>query len=169
MENQFNNTFTNDLTPEPARPQFLKILCILTFVWSGILIILYLIGSMVLFIGEETSATIAEKIMETNPMIQIEDSSQFFHEIGIVCLLSLIANIGSLVGAIMMWNLNRIGLIIYAIAELSTNFFGLSINTGTEEKSYGMMIVTIIIDVAFIVMYAVHLKYMNKNRTVAIS
>lgn len=169
MENQFNNNFTNDIAPAPARPQFLKVLCIITFVWSGILILLYLIGSMAMFIGEETSATIAEKVMESNPMAQIEDPAEFLHQIGMVSLLNLFANVASLVGAILMWNLNRIGFFIYAVAEIAANFLGLGINTGTEEKSYGMLVFVILIDIAFIVMYGIHLKYMNKNKAAVIS
>jgi len=164
MENNFNNQFTNDIAPAPNKPQFLKVLCILTFIWSGLMIIAYLIGSLLLGLSEETATMMADRVMESNSQIQIDNPAEFFHQIGMVSLLALLANIASLVGAIMMWNLNKIGFFIYAIAELSTNFFGLNVNAGTENKSYGMMIFVILVDIAFIAMYAIHLKYMNKNK-----
>lgn len=169
MENNFNDQFTNDLAPAPARPQFLKVLCILTFIWSGVMILVYLIGSFCLAISEETMAVIIDKMMESNPNIQIENPGEFIHEIGKISFICLLANIASLIGAIMMWRLNRIGFFIYAIAELATNFLGLDLNAGDgADKSYGMMIVTILIDIAFIVMYAIHLKYMNKNKAAVV-
>ncbi|MCW3075737.1 MAG: hypothetical protein JWO32_346 [Bacteroidetes bacterium] len=164
MENNFNDPFVNDLAAPPERPQFLKVLCILSFVWCGIMILVYLVGSFCLAMSDETKNMIIEKVSESNPNVKIENAAEFINQIGQVSLLCLLANIASLVGVIMMWNFNKIGFFIYAIAELSTNFFGLNINAGTEgDKSYGMMIVTILIDIVFIAMYAIHLKYMKKT------
>jgi hypothetical protein len=166
MENNYNDGFVNDLKKEPARPQFLSVLCVLTFIWSGLVILVYALLSMCLGFSEETSTMFVEKMQESNPTIQISDPAEFCHQIGLVGLLGLVAKIGTLIGAILMWRLNKIGFFLYCIAEVSTYFFGLDINASSEEgKSYGFMIFTIIIDLIFIGMYAMNLKYMNKTQS----
>jgi hypothetical protein len=167
---QFNSGFTNDLPPAPARPTFLKVLCILTFVACGILILVYLLGSLALGISNEKASEIMDQISQ-NPQLQMQfptdNPAEFFHEIGMICLLCLLANIGSLVGAIMMWNLNKVGFFIYAIAELSTNFIGMGMSTSVNgSPSYASLAFNILIDVIFIIMYAVNLKHMNGRKPV---
>ena len=46
---------------------------------------------------------------------------------------------------------------------MAINFFGLSIGVSEENKSYGGMIFMILLDLAFIIMYAVNLKHMGKK------
>lgn len=162
MDNNFNDQFTNDLKPEPARPQFLKVLCILSFVMCGLMILVYLVGTFLLAVSDEKAAEILEKMQESN--IQFGGDGNILHSIGIISLIGLIANVASLVGVIMMWQLNRIGFFIYAVAELAVNFAGMDVNASAEgHQSYGGMIFTIVIDLVFIGMYAMNLKYMKKQ------
>lgn len=165
---QFNSGLSNDLPSAPARPTFLKVICILTFINCGIMILFSLIGSLVLGISDEKATMMMDRIME-NPQLQtqlqIDNPGEFFHKIGMLCLMYLLANIASLVGAIMMWNLNRIGFFIYVIAELSTNFMGLDMKASPDGgTSYGGLAFNILIDLIFIIMYAVNLKYMNGKK-----
>jgi hypothetical protein len=104
-------------------------------------------------------------MVESNPVFENIDPIEFFHAIGMVCIYGLIANIFSLTGVIMMWRYEKIGFFLYAIAELSSNFFSLDMDLGEQDKSYGGTILSIIIDLVFIGMYFVNLKYMNKNKT----
>jgi hypothetical protein len=64
-----------------------------------------------------------------------------------------------------MWRLNKIGFVIYIIAELATNFMGLDMNVEGADKSSLSMIFSIAVDLVFIVMYALNLKYMNKTNS----
>src|SRR5688572_24757207 len=121
---------------ETERPQFLKTLCILSFIACGLMILLYGIGTMTLALSEEMVAGFWDKVLESNPQLENVEPMQFFHDFGIVCVYGIIANIFSLVGVIMMWRLEKVGFFIYAIAELVTNFFSLKMNT-VEEPSYG--------------------------------
>ncbi|MCE3227122.1 MAG: hypothetical protein K0S32_1673 [Bacteroidetes bacterium] len=165
MENNYNDGFVNDLKKEPARPQFLSVLCVLTFIWSGIMILGYGILACCLAFGEETANMFVERMTESNPTINISDPAEFCKQIGMVGVLGLLAKTVTLIGAIMMWKLNKIGFFLYIAAELSTYFFGLDINASTEEgKSYGFLIFTIILDLIFVGMYALNLKHMNKER-----
>jgi hypothetical protein len=162
MENNSENQFTNDLAPAPARPQFLKVLCILSFISCGLWILIYFLGSFAMALSLEKIATFWDKVLETQPHLENVDPVEFFHAIGKYCVMGLFANIASLVGVIMMWRLNKIGFFIYAVAEFVTYFFGMDLAAGGQEKSYGSTIFLIILDLAFIVMYAVNLKYMKK-------
>jgi len=163
MENNFNEQFVNDIAPLPEKPQFLKVLCILSFIGCGLMIICFAIGSSVLGFNEEAVNSVWDKVLQTQPQLEDVNPMEFFHEVGMYCLYALLANVVSLVGVIMMWRLNKTGFFIYAIAEVAINFFGLSIGVSEENKSYGGMIFMILLDLAFIIMYAVNLKHMGKK------
>lgn len=162
MDTTIDNDSTGMGSQAPQRPEFLKILCILSFIASGLMILIYLIGSFCLSLSEEMVSEAWTKVVESQPQLENVSATEFFHEVGMVSLYGLIINIFSLAGVIMMWRLEKIGFFIYAIAELAINFVGMNIDMG-QEKSYGGMIFSIVIDLVFIVLYAVNLKHMNKK------
>lgn len=169
MENNFDNQFVNDIAAPPKRPTFLKVLCILTFIWASITILFSLIGGLVcLGINEEQAAEVGEKMTEAYPNMQInvENWAEFFPSIAKVLLITALFNAASLVGAIMMWRLNKIGFFIYSVAELGVYLIGMNTVAQTEGGqggSIGGLVFKVIIDLAFIGMYAANLKAMNKN------
>ena len=165
MENNYNDQFANDLAPLPDRPQFLKVLCILSFVACGLFILIYSIGAMAIGISEETISGVWDKVLESQPQLESVNPVDFFHEVGKLCLYNLLTNIASLVGVILMWRLNKIGFVIYIIAELATNFMGLDMNVEGADRSSLSMIFSIAVDLVFIVMYALNLKHMNKTNS----
>ena len=153
---------SEQFAPEPERPQYLKIVCILSFVGCGLMLLTYGFGTMLLGINEEMIASVWTKMIESNPQLEDVDPVQFLHQVGMVCVYGIIATIFSLVGVIMMWRLEKIGFFIYAIAELSTNFFGVDMGTA-QSKSWGGTVFSILLDLIFIFMYFQNLKYMNKK------
>jgi hypothetical protein len=163
MEATLNDPFNPELMQEPERPQFLKVLCILSFIACGLMILVYAIGTICLGLDEDTKAGMWQQLIAANSKMEDLNPDEFFHNLGMTCLYCLVANIFSLVGVIMMWRLEKIGFYIYVVAELSVNFFNLGINMGEETKSYSSLIFSIIVDLAFIAMYFVNLKYMNKK------
>lgn len=158
-----NDAASQMLIEQPERPETLKILCILSFVGCGMMLLAYSIGTMFLSIGADTIATFWDKIVETNPQLADTDPNVFFHEVGIVSLYALIATVFSLVGVVMMWRMERMGFFIYAVAELATNFFGMSSNITNQEKSYGSTGFMIFLDLIFIILYFTQLKHMAKK------
>jgi hypothetical protein len=162
METTINDHTLNTVNDPPARPEFLKILCILSFICCGLMILIYAVGTICLALNEEMIGEVWGRVVENNPQFENISATDFFHEIGMVSLYCLIANIFSLVGVIMMWRLEKIGFFIYTVAELATNFISMDVDMG-QEKSYLGTIFVIIIDLAFIVMYALNLKHMNKK------
>jgi hypothetical protein len=163
METMMDSQTPDNSQQAPARPEFLKILCILSFIACGLMILLYTFGSFCLALNEEMVNGIWEKVVESNQQLENVNPMDFFHEFGMVCVYSLIINVFSLLGVIMMWRLERIGFFIYTIAELSSNFVSMDLNMGEESKSYGGLIFSVVIDLAFIVMYFMNLKHMNKK------
>ena len=113
MENNYNDQFANDLAPLPDRPQFLKVLCILSFVACGLFILIYSLGAMAMGMSEETISGVWDKVIESQPQLESVNPVEFFHKVGKLCLYNLLTNIASLVGVILMWRLNKIGFVIY--------------------------------------------------------
>ena len=150
------------MPPEPKRPDFLKVLCILSFIACGLCILLFAMGTMCLVLDENTINTIWQKMIEKNPIFEDMDGVVFFRHVGLMSMYSLVCNVVSLIGVIMMWNLNRIGFFIYVIAELTAHCFRIEINTA-EAATHSGLIFSIFLDLAFIIMYAVNLKYMKKK------
>jgi len=149
--------------PESERPQFLKILCILSFVASGLLLLIYAIGTLSLIMNEEIIGTFWNEAIKVQPVLENVDPIIFFHEFGMLCIYSLILNIISLIGIIMMWRLNKIGFYIYVFAEITANFLSLNLNTGEQNQAYSGLVFYIFIDLIFIGLYFMNLKHMNKN------
>jgi hypothetical protein len=162
MESNAQQDAASQFMLEPERPQTLRILCILSFIGCGLMFLLYGIGSFFISMDEATIGTFWDKAVERSPELENVDPVAFFHEFGLYCIYGLIATVFSLIGVIMMWRLEKIGFYIYAVAELATNFFSVNMNTG-QEKSYAGTIFFIIVDLVFIVLYFMQLKYMNKK------
>jgi hypothetical protein len=163
MENNVTDQFNPNAIPLTEKPEFLKIICILSFVGCGISLLMYGLGTMALGFNEEAINSVWGSITQSQPKLENLDPVAFFRQVGLVSVYNLILNIMSLLGVIFMWRLNKIGFFIYAAAEIAANFFGLSMNTGQESASYGGIILMILLDLIFIVMYALNLKHMNKE------
>ena len=167
MENISENQFTNDMAAPPARPQFLKIICICSFVMSGLAILAYLFGTLLLGVSEETALKIFESMSASgNMQFSTDDPVEGIRALGMLCLIALGFNIVSLIGVIMMWNLNKIGFFVYVAGEFVVYFFGSDMNASTDDhKSYTGTIVMVVLDLAFVIMYFLNLKHMKKKET----
>lgn len=164
MENQFDNTLVNEMSGGATRPGFLKVLCILSFVGSGLMIIAFALGTVCLGLSEETVASVWDKVVVSQPELKDGDPMSFFHSIGMLCVYNLILNIFSVIGVIMMWRLNKIGFFIYLAAELLSNFTAYAVGlTDFARSSSGQLIFNLGVDMVFIVMYALNLKHMKSN------
>jgi hypothetical protein len=163
METSEYNTYAQENPLQAERPDFLKILCILSFVACGLWILVSSIGTVALTLDEAAIETFWAQAVSANPQLEEVEPVTFIHDFGMLCVYMLIATIFSLTGVIMMWRLEKMGFFIYVAAELVTHFFTLDIGN-QESKSYGGMIFGILIDLIFIVMYFMNLKYMGRNR-----
>ena len=149
------------------RPVFLKVLCILTFVGSGLGIIGALIGLMTAGMTEE-SMRLSQSLMSDSPFNDL--LSVNFEEMMRWQKYSQLASLGGsllcLTGALMMWRLKKIGYFLYipgwiiplAVSAMATKY----IMTGWLA-SFGVagIVLNVIIAAAFIVMYGLNVKHMK--------
>ncbi len=152
----YNVDYHSDLEKKPEiddikkRPVSLTVLCILTFLGSGFSalsnlswVLLYdTFLEVILSNDSEIMQQMAETIMATNKMMFLVD---------------FLLYAGSLAGAILMFNLKKLGFHIYTVANvllaLSPAFFV----EGQGINFMGLGLITI----PFIVLYALHLKHLK--------
>lgn len=158
------------------RPSLLTILCILTIAWASLSVIFGLFS--VLNNSPEKQMQTIEKIRESNPemaesmeAIYLESQANFWTKYSNV--FSLLFNIGSLIGAFYMWNMKRIGFHIYTISELLPYPFlfksgKIAMNTMSgllgsvgSGSMVAAMIMLILFDALFIILYGLNLKKMQ--------
>ncbi len=132
---------TSEVTVEATggRPTFLTILCILTFIGSG----LGILGSLLLFVG-------AGAIMS---YLGSMGGAAGAGGMGYVVALLILSG-ASLFGAIQMWQLKKMGFFIYTGAAIVGIILPLLFGMGFS--TFGA-----IITIAFIVMYYLNVKHMS--------
>lgn len=144
------NIFIPEPQPKKLRPQFLTVLCILTFISTGI----SLLGALII----PVIADAVLSIIKTAPGMDAQTSADaaivltagwaYYMTVFLVTLLALI-------GAVMMWNLKKNGFHFYTIANiilfcLPIMWLGMPFNIGAA-----------FFPAMFIGFYAMHLKYME--------
>jgi serine/threonine-protein kinase len=117
-------------------PNFLKVLCIITFLGSGL------------------------------EIFAIFDMFGDFSTIGVLIL--MLTFVGSMIGPVMMWQLNKRGYYVYVFMTLATNLSWISFNFGIIPPNYWLIywfgfpeILAMFSPIAFMIMYAVNLKHMK--------
>jgi hypothetical protein len=146
MDNQQN---TEPLQETPRQFGFLKFLCILTFVGSGLAIFSYFVIGV--FYEIFLSANMKQLGENEQELIKIMLSAGkvFF-------LLSAFIYAISLYGAVLMWKLRKIGFHLYAVAQIILLILPLLFIHG-----FKMPFITILVTVTFIFAYSTFLKFMK--------
>lgn len=157
------------------RPQFLTVLCILTFIGSGwgVLSNLFsiftadmlndsyvqmeqystLLGEME---GGELPSFWANFLTSSMEMAQI--ARVHAREIA---TMQLVLGIVSLLGAVLMFRLHRVGFYLYAAAQILM-LFVFPYFAGFSSVVILSLFGSVLFTVVFIAMYAVHIKYMSR-------
>ncbi len=124
METNIDSLNANNTSAPIERPDFLKIICILSFVATGLMILIYSLGSITLAMSQATIEEIWPQVIQSNPQFEDVDGLEFFHSVGLYCVYALIANIFSPIGVIMMWRMEKMGFYIYVVAiDVKSHFF----------------------------------------------
>lgn len=168
MENPFDVQVN-----KPQRPTFLVVLCILTFIGSGWSILSNLFslftGSILdsnmqieqysEMIGDiengGTSSFISSILNSTMDILQVTAS----HALEINTM-QFVLGLISLLGAVLMFQLRRLGFYLYTAAQILTLFI-LPYFAGFSPLVVFLMLWSALFSLAFIIMYAVNLKYMH--------
>jgi hypothetical protein len=178
METTTNNEQINELVP--PRPQFLTVLCILTWICSG-LIFISTIWKVIMPETPEKQLEKIEQLRQYNPemadqMEALLEKQQEKGNSGMIFtnVLTLVALGFSAFGASMMWQLKRTGFFLYLAGEILP--YAGFLFTGTDELNaagamsgmgdsfVGIVVgVMLLFDIIFIAMYATNLKYMTRK------
>lgn len=150
LNNNTENETQNQFNQSNKRPVLLTILCILTFIASGFSAlsniswaILYDTFSEILLTNESPLVQqMADTILATN-------RSLFF--------VDFILYIGSVAGALLIFNLKKIGFHIYTVSNILLVLTPAFFVEGQGINFMGLILITL----PFIVLYAMHLKYMK--------
>lgn len=136
---------TLDSTPEAGkRPAFLTVLCILSFIGAGIVIILLLLGALA---GGMVEAA-AGQVEAAGGTTTVETGGLWT-----LLIVQSILTIASLVGVIKMWKLQKQGYYIYVGAAVAGIIAGAVLS--------GFAVGSLLFPVLFIVLYGLNLKHMS--------
>lgn len=145
------------------RPVFLTVLCILSFIGSGLAVISALPG--LLFTNQtQTFYTLADSpLYRGGALPSLEDFLFWTNVSNIVNILSALLG---LAGALLMWRLKKSGFFLYAfswlvsvgVALVTTKIILAPFMGGLAFAIVGL---NVVIMIAFLIMYGVNLKHMN--------
>jgi hypothetical protein len=156
-----------DINPLPIskkRPEFLTVLCIISYVGIGFAVFSALIGLLIVTTGHSMM------FMHQNNSIFgniIDNTDDYVRMQQINSLIALIAALVCLAGVLMMWNLKKAGYFIYIIGEIVPPIATISLSgqSGLSEMFASLYILLLalgfIVPIAFIIMYGINLKHMT--------
>ncbi len=145
------------------RPVFITVLCILTWVGSGIALIQSLVG-----LASNPTAELEE--FKNTPGADVVFEQGFLDDFifwsNISNWVAILVSIMCIVGAILMFQLKKNGFYLYVagcVISAVVSFMAISYLMPKEFAWIGQIAVvfSVLISVAFIIMYAVNLKHMK--------
>ncbi len=128
---------------KPARPTLLTVLCILTFIGSGLSLILFLLTAALF-------GVMVDYLKSIPGMGAITGAG-----VGYFVVMFILAAV-SLFGAIKMWGLKKIGFYLYTAAQVLMIIVPFILLSGASVNVFG-----IIITLLFIILYGLNLKVME--------
>ncbi len=161
------------MTKENERPTFLTVLCILTWVGSGFVLMSQLFSlAMAPMIKatsgfaqagmEEAMDEVAAEAPGLAPFFQkwMGGSLQTMEHLTELVLIRLIGTIFVLIGAILMWKLKKTGFFLFVGGKLII-IVGVLVILGGTGFAFLSIAFSLIVAIAFVIMYGVNLKYMD--------
>lgn len=130
------------------RPELLTLLCILTFIYSG----LQTLSNLFMLLNRDF---ISDNIEGSG--FQLEDLQPILDMPSLFFLLNTFLFTAVLVGAIYMWSLKKIGFHIYTLAQIAL-LFVISIFNPFNITPFAEILMTSM----FILLYYRHLKFMTR-------
>jgi hypothetical protein len=172
MENMLSSL--ENPTPNPVRPTFLTVLCILTFLGSGWGIVNGISG----YLTADTAAGVAQAAMQ-NAKDKIENSDsnpgtkmaeKMLSGVSDIikpenlkksALFGITSSIVTLLGAILMFQLKKTGFRLYVLGTIIAIAAPIIIFGTSNLVSLITMMGAALIGIIFIVLYALNLKYLE--------
>jgi len=151
------------ITEEPKRPQFLTVLCILTYIGVGIGIIASVggwWGMRFLANAMEQNGGDLEGLPGMDDPEKLEQTMAMMKYTDVLMASSLICCVICLIGALQMWKQKKMGFYIYAVGEVAPAIVSVACLGMQSFKGWNLM--GLFIPVIFLVLYGLNLKHMNK-------
>ncbi|MBP7515911.1 MAG: hypothetical protein KA791_15295 [Flavobacteriales bacterium] len=155
------------VTGAAKRPTLLTVLCILSFVGIGIMVMFGLLGymSMKMF----ASGTLQEMVAQTGDagaeasieelQAKIEESGLTAGQLASQMLMAIVFSLISLVGVIMMWKLRKMGFYIYAACAVA-GIVAPFLMGGKFDSSAGGLF-SFAVPLVFLALYYTQTKHMS--------
>jgi hypothetical protein len=136
------------------RPELLTVLCILTFIGSGF----SLMANLVALLTRDTwqSAMESGALDMLTGTIEMDALDLLFHVHPAYYLFQALFFAMSLGGALLMWNLNKIGFHLYAVGQISLLIIG-----KVFIPSLPFPLIPLLLATTFVLLYARNLRYMT--------
>jgi hypothetical protein len=147
----------------PARPTFLTVLCILTWVGSAIQMVSGVIAG--LFVGAaSTIKDAAESSMENMDAnaaatAASDAADKALGSASTIMIVAIICAILCIVGAVMMWKLKKTGFYVYVAGELIYPIVSMILLGSMGGGAMGVL--GLILPIVFVVLYGLNLKSMK--------
>lgn len=156
------------------RPTFLTVLCILTWVGCAISLVTNALAMMAMGAVSAVKDAVVDNAatMQDSLGVTMAEGAQAKMDIAnatansaiaagsTVFLIGIIGAVLALVGSVLMWKLKKMGFYVYVIAEIAP-VIAMVVLLGGTAFSGGMAIASMILPVAFVVMYGLNLKSMK--------
>lgn len=129
------------------RPTFLTVLCILSFIWQGIVAVLIILAMTL--IGAAAATVGTEGMSEAISNSETAGTGLLWAgvAVGLLCVIL------SFVGVLQMWKLKKSGFFLYTAA------FAISAIMSFIDSTYS--VAGLVLGAAFVGMYAMNLKHMR--------
>ena len=136
------------------RPDLLKVLCILTFIGSGMSA---LANSIMFFTLDNWKLAYENGLLDgMGTLINDEAMQVFLHVNPDYFLIQSLFYLFSLSGALLMWNLRKIGFHLYTIAQI---LLLIAYNLYLSEQPFPL--IPLLLSVTFILLYSRNLTFMH--------
>jgi hypothetical protein len=150
------------ITEGPKRPQFLTVVCILTYIGVGIGIL----GSVGAWWGMRFLANMMEQhggdlegLPGMNDPAKIEQTMLAMKYSNVMLVSGILCSIICLVGALQMWKQKKMGFYIYLVGEIAPMIVSLSLMGASAFIGWGILGVAF--PATFIVLYLLNLKHLS--------
>lgn len=154
-----------DESPESTRPQFLTVLCILTFIGAGIGILSGIWGAITLdsTIANLEASEGAFDSLGSGLGDMMSRQAENMRKWGMINqLLNILGSGLCLLGALWMWNLKKNGFYVYVIGQIIPLVAGFAFLGGGGMGMFaGLAFLGALFPIAFIIMYGVNFKYLK--------
>ncbi|HEX8515642.1 MAG TPA: hypothetical protein VF868_05535 [Bacteroidia bacterium] len=146
------------------RPQFITVLCILTWIGCGV----GLIASVMGYFAVQTAGAMMDVASASDPeamdmaatMPGMEEAMNAMKYAGVSLAVGILGIILCFAGSMMMWKLKKAGFYLYAVGQIVPLVVS-AVLIGASAFGGFALVMGAIFPVLFIVLYGLNLKHMN--------